>query len=441
MAEAPSADVRPPRASPLVLLLLLAGFAAAAVALVEGRSARMAAPGWSWRADQVDEIVKSPLYYAAHAAQIGLVLAAGLLSLLLRHRALRRRALVWFVLLQAAGLTMALRGMQPSDFLTTRLADATGPLATAISVVAFAAVGPGEWRLLGRLAYASAFAVSGASAWAMSTLASTAREDTVASLQPLLSLLYWLAAWVLLTPARRGALAAAARWVPLLVYVAGSVVVQTRLNLAMAALLVLARLYASARAEHRSAAAVGGLLVTALAAAALGPLLAGGTPLEDLFRETGRELGGRLSEDTRSHQLVSFFADLSPLELLLGRGSRATWNWPGMSSRWGGGTDVGYLSLLLFGGAPLLVTYVAFHLAPAWRVLRSRGQDTDIVSSLVVLLWAARMFLSSFPSLSLDYYVVLLCVGACLREDRRLAVEAPGGSPPQASHGRPRGGD
>ena len=107
-------------------------------------------------------------------------------------------------------------------------------------------------------------------------------------------------------------------------------------------------------------------------------------------------------------------------DLLFGRGARATWNWPGMSPRWAGGTDVGYLSLLFFGGIPLLVTWCAVHLGPPLRVLRSGDDGARLAAAAVALLWGVRMLSSSFPSLALDYEVVLLCVGACAAPPRNL---------------------
>jgi hypothetical protein len=127
---------------------------------------------------------------------------------------------------------------------------------------------------------------------------------------------------------------------------------------------------------------------------------------------SGEALLSRWDEDTRTNQLIQFFLNVQPSELLLGRGALATWNWNGFD--WGGGTDIGYLSLLFFGGIPLLVTYVAVHIAPGIRAYRRPQSEWQRCCAAIVLLWALRMLSSSYPGLGLDYYPVLLCVGGCM---------------------------
>jgi hypothetical protein len=198
-----------------------------------------------------------------------------------------------------------------------------------------------------------------------------------------------------------------------LAYAAGSILVQTRLNLLMLGLLVLADAWVSARRTGRPVARVVEFAAVAAAAIGLASWLAEGTRLARLFELSFLGLAERIGEDSRTGQLAAFFSDVPATDLLLGRGARATWNWPGMSPRWAGGTDVGYLSLLFFGGVPLLAAWCAVHLGPPLRVLRSGDDGARLACAAIVLLWGARMLSSSFPSLALDYEVVLLCVGAC----------------------------
>jgi hypothetical protein len=134
----------------------------------------------------------------------------------------------------------------------------------------------------------------------------------------------------------------------------------------------------------------------------------------------------RIDEDTRTGQLVWFADSVAPGELVLGRGSLATWNWEGVA--WTGGTDIGYLTLLFFGGVPLLFTYVWAHVGPALRAFGKGESGIQCTAACIVLLWAVRMFSSSYPNLSLEYYPILLCLGMCIyREpqfDGRLSTEA-----------------
>ena len=148
--------------------------------------------------------------------------------------------------------------------------------------------------------------------------------------------------------------------------------------------------------------------------------LADGTRLARVFELSALGLAERLGEDSRTGQIAAFLTDVPFTDLLLGRGARATWNWPGMSPRWAGGTDVGYLSLLFFGGIPLLVAWCVVHLGPPLGVLRSGETGARLACAAIALLWGVRMFSSSFPSMALDYEVVLLCVGACAAPARPI---------------------
>jgi hypothetical protein len=223
-----------------------------------------------------------------------------------------------------------------------------------------------------------------------------------------------------LRPHAAGSASRHLRWLPALAYAAGSVVVQTRLNLVMGGLLVLAEAWISARRAGRPVARVLETAAVVGAAIGLASWLAEGTRLARVFEFSFLGLAERIGEDSRTGQIAAFLTDVPATDLLLGRGARATWNWPGMSPRWAGGTDVGYLSLLFFGGVPLLATWCAVHLGPPLRVLRSGDDGARLACAAVSLLWGARMLSSSFPSFALDYEVVLLCIGACAAPTRAI---------------------
>ena len=91
-------------------------------------------------------IVKPPLYYAAHAIEILLVLAAGLAALLATDaRRIERGYLVRFGLLLAAAMLMAARGFSSSDWLSTRLVDNSGPFPFFTSVLIFTGARRSNW--------------------------------------------------------------------------------------------------------------------------------------------------------------------------------------------------------------------------------------------------------------------------------------------------------
>jgi hypothetical protein len=404
---------------PLVSGLVMVGLAASLIATVamQGTRAAQATTG-IW--EDVAEASRPGLYYAAHAIRLIALTGAGLLAFAVRGRRVSSSVSAWFVAFLGAGLLCAARGMEAADFLSTRIFGTTGPWLAVASLLLFASARADVLPAFGRALDLLAWTLTGLVAWEAIHLRSFLRQETVAALSGYLNALYFPAAWLVLRPHAAGSPSRHLRWVPTLAYAAGSVLVQTRLNLVMLGLLVLADVWIAARRAGRPVARV--LEVAAVGAAVIGVVawLAEGTRVARLFELSFLGLAERIGEDSRTGQLAAFFTDVPATDLLLGRGARATWNWPGMSPRWAGGTDVGYLSLLFFGGIPLLAAWCAVHLAPPLRVLRADDHGARLACAAVALLWGARMLSSSFPSLSLDYEVVLLCVGACAAPPRAI---------------------
>ena len=404
---------------PLVSGLVVVGLAASLLATIAMQGARVAQAGTGiW--EDVAEAPRPALYYAAHAIRIAALTAAGLLAFAVRGRRVSPALMAWVLLFLAAGLLCAARGMDADDFLSARLFGTTGPWMVVASLVLFASARADVLPALGRAFDLLAWALTALVAWEALHLRSFLRQETVAALSGYLNALYFPAAWLVLRPHPAGSPSRHLRWVPTLAYAAGSVLVQTRLNLAMLGLLVLADVWIAARRAGRPVARVLEVAAAAAAAVGLATWLAEGTRLARLFELSFLGLAERIGEDSRTGQIAAFLTDVPATDLLLGRGARATWNWPGMSPRWAGGTDVGYLSLLFFGGVPLLATWCAVHLGPPLRVVRTADSGARLACAAVALLWGVRMLSSSFPSLSLDYEVVLLCVGACAAPPRAI---------------------
>jgi len=404
---------------PIISGLVVVGLAASLLATVALQGSRVAQAGTGvW--EDVAEAPRPALYYAAHAIRIAALTGAGLLAFAVRGRRVSSSLAAWFLAFVAAGLLCAFRGMDAGDLLSSRIFGTTGPWLAVLSLLLFASARVDVLPLLGRAFEVLAWTLTGLVAWEAVHLRSYLRPETVAALSSYLNALYFPAAWLVLRPRVAGTGTRYLRWVPVLAYAAGSILVQTRLNLVMLGLLLLADSWISARRTGRPIARVVEFAAVAAAAIALASWLAEGTRLARLFEMSFLGLAERIGEDSRTGQLAAFFSDVSATDLLLGRGARATWNWPGMSPRWAGGTDVGYLSLLFFGGVPLLATWCAVHLGPPLRVLRSGDDGARLACAAVVLLWGARMLSSSFPSLALEYEVVLLCVGACAAPPRDL---------------------
>ncbi len=363
------------------------------------------------------EIAKDPLYYGAHAIELSLLLCAGILALrATRPGAVVRGYLFRLVLLFAAGLLMAARGYSTEALLSTKLADATGPLACLISVAVYIGVRRANWVLLDRAFLALGVVLSAVSIYCVASLQTSDRQEAVSSMNLIVNASYWPAAWTALREYMPGARSRYWRFVPMGVYGLASLFLQTRLNFVMFFALFAMCVYV----DHRRGVRQIARWATAIGACAWALLFVlvflGSTSVYAKLEASANAFYSRLDEDTRSGQLEWFARDVEPQELLLGRGSLATWTWG--ATAWNGGTDIGYLSLLFFGGVPLLATYIAVHIAPAFGVLKRGPTSLQLAAACIVLLWAVRMFSSSYPGLALEYYPVLLCVGACISREK-----------------------
>ncbi len=367
------------------------------------------------RPDQLynGNIVKPQIYYLAHGCQLLLMLAAGALSLAFTNfRAIERGYVLSMILLFGATALMTIRGYSLSDFLSTRLFDASGPIPFLLTIVVFIGARPSNWKFLEPLLVVMATIFSVLALVGIAGLRTFTRQEAVASFAGDLNALYWPAAWIALRDHPRQGAAARLRFLPMLVYGLGSLFVQTRLNFVMIFGLIAVHAYLQHRRHRRQS---GGWLLAGTAVVWIVlfiSIFVRDTRTFTRISDAADAFSARLDEDTRTGQLVSFFDDVAPQELLLGRGSFAVWNWAGVA--WNGGTDVGYLSLLLYGGAPLLLTYIAAGILPGFSVLRRRASELQLVGAGIVLLWSLRMFSSSYPSLTIDAYPLLFCIGACI---------------------------
>src|ERR1700739_2250255 len=84
------------------------------------------------------EIVKGPVYYVLHTAEILFLVLAGVLALCSSKAREIADGFLWrFALFLAAGGLMAARGYTLQDLLSQKLVDSTGPFMCLISVMLF----------------------------------------------------------------------------------------------------------------------------------------------------------------------------------------------------------------------------------------------------------------------------------------------------------------
>ena len=359
------------------------------------------------------EIVKDPIYYAFHAAEILLLVSAGLLALWMSKPREITCGFLWrFALFLAAGGLMAARGYTLEALLSTKLVDATGPFMCVISVLLFVGVRRSNWVVIDKAFLGTAAALSVVTLYEIADLRTASRVEAIRGMLPLVNALLWPAGWVAMRPYPPSTFGRYVRFAPLAVYALGSLFTEMRLNFVMLFLLLGMCSYVDYR--RGTPQAKRWLIASAMAVwlVLFWMVFLVDTPAFQKLDAATEGLYARMDEDSRTGQVKEFFEAVRPQELLLGRGSFATWRWGRLE--WNGGTDVGYLNLLLYGGVPLLLTYLAVHAAPSLAVLRRRPKGLELTAGVLVLLWTIRMLSTGTPNLGLEYYPVLLCVGACI---------------------------
>jgi hypothetical protein len=402
-------------AAVLTGITLLASFVSI-VALSRDRAEQ-----WRYGGIWFAKVQRSALFYVPHAIQFCSMTAAGLLAFAAQLRQRRQNELIHpFCFLVLVTAVVVLRGYSLADLASTKIAHFSGPSVALISMLAFVTVSQAGWKTVRPFLVSLTWILSLAILVGIATDPISNRSDAVSALGLSANALNLFSIWYLLSSKPRRRMSHYLRWIPLLISLLATLLCQTRLYLVITGAGLLMYVYRSQVSQgsfvrKTLVIIVGGFILAVGAATVLSETATGG-----LFGQAGLAFLGRLAEDTRTGQLTSFFQDLSLRDFVIGRGSMATWNWNGVV--WEGATDVGYLSLVLFGGLPLLVAYVFVHVVPAVRALRNNASAETTAAALIVLLWAIRMFSSSYPSTVPEYFLVVLCLGRCTAAPRSLVM-------------------
>lgn len=390
---------------PICILAAASLLASLAATIVVGRSTTYSAPS-------VRIVQKSTAYYVLHGTDILCVSAAGVLAWLqYSRRTVPRYFRLTLVVFIGVGIIMGVRGLSLGGILSLRVFGSTGPFICGISLLALAGARASNWHFFHHF-----FLVIGAVSVVVVATAIVSVEVAgragLTSIGSAAGTLFYCGAWLVLRNPGRVTASALLGWVQLGVFVVVAVLTQTRLDFVMIALFLVGWGLA-VRREKKSlpvAVALGmGTLVIAGFVVSAGMIF---LPQAGVVRQSINGVLARAGDDTRSGQLVNFFSDVAPVELLTGRGSEATWLWNGIE--WAGGTDVGYLSLLLYGGVPLLACYLLLHGYPAWHAAFAARDSEVLACAIVAGLWGTVMLSSAMPTFDAGYYIVLLCVGRCV---------------------------
>jgi hypothetical protein len=361
------------------------------------------------------DVAKTGLYYVLHAIVVMLLLLAILSAISTTHwKALSTGYRLAILLSIASAVLLAIRGMTFQDLFSTKVVSPYGPLLGLTALVSLTSTRRHDLVYMRRLFPIIAGMLTLVTWYSYYQLRPSDRSGfrsigvfTWGILFPAVAILFDL------RPPRWERVTA---WAAILTVAGMGVLSQTRLPLILVSISIVA--WVIVRYKRNSASTLMLVLSVALVSLCLALALrvAAGARGVDYAGDFFGGLINRLQDDSRSGQLVAFFADVRPQELILGRGAFATWNWNGIT--WPGGTDFGYLTLAFFGGLPLVAGFLGIHVLPAVRQLRLGVRHPEFCYAIPPLIFGLLMFSSEMPSLEVGYYIVLLCVGCCANTKR-----------------------
>jgi len=367
----------------------------------------------------------SAAYYVANAAGLASFFLAGALALTARNRQIVGYPVrAAFYVIGATSILWLAASYSPRELLTSKPLGATGPFIWLSLVVVFAGIDVRVWRYVGGAARIIAFLTGALAARAL--LAETSYEPFHGFSKYIgyAILLTWFGGWTIISGATSRGRRLAINCLLYVIMLWNAVYSQSRSWLIITLLIGLIAARARFRSQsHRQRVATAMVVLGMLAGISVGVWTlrpeSTGTALDRLI--------GRAADDTRSGQYVDFFEDVSPSELILGRGPNGTWYWPDVGPYQY--FDNGFLWMLFVGGLPILIPYVLIVVVPGLRAFRAKPRGEDAAAVALVLIWALALTgFSTFalPSLTAPPLFVSLLVGRCyaLLADRRQLAAA-----------------
>ena len=419
---APAAEARTRLTAALVLLALGYYLSIASTSLVISALQQNASDAFWAKVHSEGLTYKSTEYYVCYSAHLLCVAAAGLLALSSREarRVLARRR-TWCLALGlylTVALVSACRTFSLDDWLSKKALHPSAFAGAAVVVVLFCALDEKAWPWIEKIFISASGILSALVVYTVLTQPIPSRLEGVEYLMPYLNPLFWLAAWVLLKGISRDSPSSHVyQYIPLSVYIVGSVFAQTRVNLLMAVLLIalwLRRMVLRRRGREAIRISLALAFIAGCYVAAQSWDLLSGAGVNGAIQNGYGQLMERLYVDTRSGQYEQFFSQVSPFELILGRGSMSAYSYYPYNSAYTAGLENLYMTLAFFGGLPLLGTYLMVHAFPIRCGRSSAAKPYQWVCAQVIVLYLFRMLISQTQSLSIEYYSVVLCVGGCL---------------------------
>jgi hypothetical protein len=226
-----------------------------------------------------------------------------------------------------------------------------------------------------------------------------------------LSLVLWFAAYQLLAAPKTSLLSIAMRAIPVAACALVAVYNQGRgwLLLCVLALLLMALRPLFLR-QQRAMVKVASILIFAAAVFTLTWFL-----LQQYYPMALEGLLRRLTADTRSEQYRLFFAQVGPLDLLLGKGPEAVYrnSFNRMSYSY---FDNQFLWMAFKGGSVIALGYAFLVVLPGVRLLFAARDESDYAAAGTLVLWGLALAgLSTFNTISFsaqNFYMLILA-GYC----------------------------
>lgn len=364
--------------------------------------------------DSIIEPASRPaLYYILHGLSIAAALAAGFFYAIDgQFKKLSSGSRLAVIVLMTTSLTWALVSYTFNDFLNWSALGATGPLVWLTTIFIFAGMDQSVWKYIDPLIRILSYITAVLALAAILNSRGLVIERFFSAYVRYMILLMWFGGWTYLTNIPQFfSTKFYLRFLPFIAFVLSTIFTQTRSWFITSFLLLFSYLFVNSRSTRLRMQLTMklwiGLLVVIL-------LMSAGYLLKSPLNNAFIALTERTLDDSRTGQYIDFFNDVSPSELILGRGPKGSWYWPGVGSYHF--IDNPYLWMAFIGGLPTLISYFVLIILPGIRAWKRGARDNDAAAAVLVILWGlACTGFSTFtlPSLTPYAFVISLYAGRC----------------------------
>ena len=245
-------------------------------------------------------------------------------------------------------------------------------------------------------------------AYSIATSGGSDRVQLLRELGGYVFLLQYLALWWFLSQNKK--ITSPLLITPIIILIISSFLLVTRSLILTCGLYFIARIYIDKRSSGQQNINI--LILYAFIGILIFSLVIYLIYASGILSSSFENLTERLDEDTRSEQYVAFFSQIDPSELILGKGSRATWFWQGGDY---GSIDGSYTLMAFIGGLPLVISYTYILVSGPIRILQSKLLDRNaLAAAICCLFWALALTgfgIYSVPEAKFSHYMLMIFAG------------------------------